>query len=120
LKRLAGLAAAAFFVAGPSGAAAPVSNLQITLYSSAQSAEQVRACLLKTLTADARRKKAPPPTEEPFTHSPANASWTITFRHADGPASIVVNAQPSGSQVLYPNQVARAAPALAQAIEDCG
>ena len=119
MERLAGLAAAAFLVAGPSGAA-PVSNLQITLYSSAQSAEQVRACLLKTLTADARRKKAPPPTEEPFTHSPANTSWVLTFRHAGGPASIVVNAQAAGSQVLYPNQVARAAPALAQAIEDCG
>ncbi len=119
MGRLSGLALAAFAVVAPCGASA-ASNLQITPYASAQSAEQVRACLLKTLTAEARRKKTPPPSEEPFTQSPANASWTFTFRHAGGPASIVVNAHEAGSQVLYPNQIARTDPKLAQAIEDCG
>lgn len=119
MARLAGLTVAAFIMTGASGVHA-ASNLQIITYDSAKSADQVRACLLKTLEAEARRKKVPPPAEEPFTQSPANTSWSFTFRHDGGPASIVVNARETSAQVLYPNQIARTNPRLAQAIEDCG
>ena len=119
LARLAGLAVAAFVTAGAGGALA-ASNLQIITYDSAKSTDQVRACLLKTLEAEARRKKVALPAEEAFTQSPANTSWSITFRHDGGPASIVVNARETSAQVLYPNQIARTNPRLAQAIEDCG
>lgn len=112
MKQRLGLAASAAVVATGCAANA-ASDLRITIYDSAKPAAQVRACLLKTVQTLA-------PSVEAFSRAPTNDAWVITFRHAGGPASIVVNARPGGARVLYPSQIARADARLAQALEDCG